>query len=253
MNSVPTGFIVIIKLNNCIPDIIVDRVIIAADVFRKMGFEVSFLPNPTVEKLLFEIRSNIQIYPESCCHYVGFFFIGYGMVNPNSHQPYLELHDGVISVQYCMDFTIQQNIHRHPLKLMFFFDCCFFFFDCCFFCYQLYFNKPFAFNFPPRSIVVFATSPGIRCTDRDKATEYLIRWSNELCEQLENVQKGQTLTSVLELANEKVIKTSYDFKHHPPQFSSSAGPLVLKGSPSANYICYYYFITYSYYSHTCVH
>ncbi len=259
MNHFPTGVIVIIDINDRHLSVSTKNKV--SNIFRQIEFAVCSPPcsiKTRKELMAMIITTRQYSWPESC-HFIGFFFIGEGMVDSDS-KPYFKLSRTKISAQNCIDEAVRQNARKkfpNHLKLIFFFDCCF----CC----DTSLNhssitKPFAFDFPPKSIVAFATSPGKRSFRGKKSfrgkrsfrgkTACIPSWSNEFCKQLKIVQKGHTLTEVLELTIEKVIKEIPHFKQHPPQFFSSAGPIVLKGMPPniiATYICYYYFMAYSYY------
>ncbi len=213
MSHFPTGIIVIINLNDT-PNMVTNKV---AKVFRQINEFAVYSPQSftTCQELMAMIETTRQYPWPKSCHYLGFFFIGGKDAVESNSQPYF------ISVQNCIDKAFRQQKFPDHLNLIFFFDCCF----CCNTSQNSITEKPFAFDLPPKSIVAFATSPG----QRSGKTACITSWSNEFCKQLEKVQKGHTLTEVLELTIEKVIKEIPHFKQHPPQFFSSAGPIVLKG------------------------
>ena len=226
MKHVPTGIIFILDLGDASrAEFYVNRPTVknVSTVFEKeIEFAVCSCSITTRAELSTIISKTLQYpFPKSC-HYVGFFFIGTGMVDPNS-QPFFRMYkDAAISVQKDILNPFQNAKELFPdQKLMFFFDCCF----CC--DEHSTTEKPFAFDFPPNSIVAFATSPGKR-SFRGK-TACITRWSKELCDQLEKVQKGHTLAEVLEVTTAIVMKDP-DFKQHAPQFYSCTGPIVLKGT-----------------------
>ena len=103
-----------------------------------------------------------------------------------------------------------------------------FFFDCCLSDSNVGTNreiKPFAFDTPPQCIVSFATSPGLTSSG-DPVNGGL--WTSHFCEYLAKMDRGHTLTQVLDITNNVVMRSS-EFKQ-PPQYRSCTGPIYLKGN-----------------------
>ncbi len=165
------------------------------------------------------------------CNYIGFYFCGHGEIDENSRPVFMVVPpvptDSATSASLQNDILhwfISNKEKKEMERYMFFFDCC-----------LSYSNegtnhsnreiKPFAFDTPPQCIVSFATSPGLPASC-DPVNGGL--WTSHFCEYLAKMDRGHTLTQVLDITNDVVMRSS-EFKQ-PPQYRSCTGPIHLKGN-----------------------
>ena len=192
--------------------------------YGKFNFAVLIEENLTCKELAMYIDAAATYkYPPFCKSRV-FYFAGHGGIDKNQ-QPFFH----AIGTEELKSLSVQRHILA-PFKrirgsdsLIFLFDCCLNMVD-----HGEYDPNaaPFAFDIPPQCLVAFATSPGKKSWgDNLKGGA----WTNRLCENLEKLRTGDTLTSALDATNDAVMKNSESAQ--PPQYHSCTGPVYLKGMP----------------------
>ncbi len=160
-------------------------------------------------------------YP-AVCNYIGFYFSGHGKIDENSRPAFMVVPTDSAKplTSASLNWFISYRKEKKE-RYMFFFDCC-----------LSYSNdgtnreiKPFAFDTPPQCIVSFATSPGLPSSG-DPVNGGL--WTSYFCKYLAKMDRGHTLTQVLDITNDVVMRSS-EFKQ-PPHYRSCTGPIYLKGN-----------------------
>ncbi len=233
----PTGIIFVFRIAGAAgTDIDVTNI---NETFKNhVNFAVHIEENCTHDQLKTFIKEAATFKYPIGCNYIGFYFVGHGKIDEDSRPAFMvvppltktaekseprtcaSLQKDILDL-----FISNKNEKNKKQNYMFFFDCCLSYprndADPK---YYSSIKKPFAFDTPPRCIVSFATSPGLTSSG-DPVNGGL--WTSHFCEYLAKMDRGHTLTQVLEITNDAVMKCS-EFEQ-PPRYHSCTGHIPLKG------------------------